>query len=112
LADSRDCVTVNVRRAAFNVPVRCVPPLLGATEYSSDPLPVPLAPEVIVIQLAALVAVHEQVFDDAATNGPPAAATPWLAGEIENVQLQPIFVTNASEHGLANPSQTPPLDEC
>ena len=40
------------------VPVRCGP-MLAATEKPTAPLPAPLAPELIVIQLSLLAAVHE-----------------------------------------------------
>jgi hypothetical protein len=41
------------------VPVRCGP-VLAATVNCARPLPLPLPPEVIVIQAAPLLAVHEQ----------------------------------------------------
>jgi len=41
------------------VPVRCGP-VLAATENCVTPLPLPLAPELIVIQLSLLAAVHAQ----------------------------------------------------
>ena len=51
------CTTVTVRPAIVIVPVRPAPPL-AATEYAAEPLPDPVAPLVIVIQLALLDAVH------------------------------------------------------
>ena len=53
-------VTVNVRPAIVTVPARCVVPVFAAIEYPTVPLPLPLAPEVIVIQEAELDAVHVQ----------------------------------------------------
>jgi hypothetical protein len=53
------------------------------------PLPVPLTPEVIVIQAALLVAVHEQAAFEALTVTlpvPPLDMTLRLAGLIENAQ--------------------------
>jgi hypothetical protein len=52
------CVSVNVWPAMVRVPVRDVVLVLAATLYPTVPLALPLAPEVIVIQLALLTAVH------------------------------------------------------
>jgi hypothetical protein len=52
-------VTVKVCPATVIVPVRCGP-VLAATENCVTPLPVPLAPLEIVIQVTLLVAVHAQ----------------------------------------------------
>jgi hypothetical protein len=49
---------VNVLQAIVIVPVRREPVVLAATEYWTVPFPDPLAPDVIVIQLALLAAVH------------------------------------------------------
>ncbi|KJU86896.1 hypothetical protein MBAV_000910, partial [Candidatus Magnetobacterium bavaricum] len=43
------------------VPIRRLAPVFAVTEYATVPLPVPEAPEVIVIQLSLLFAVHAQV---------------------------------------------------
>ena len=43
-----------------SVPVRLPVPVFAATEYSTVPLPLPLLPDVIVIQLALLAAVQVQ----------------------------------------------------
>lgn len=51
------CVTVNVRVAIVSVPVRAAPEL-GATVKVTDPLPVPVVPDVTTIHGALLVAVH------------------------------------------------------
>ncbi len=69
-------VTVNVCPAIVNVPVRALP-LCEATVNPTDPLPVPVAPDVTVIHDAALVAVHVQPAAVETTTGdpaPPAAA--------------------------------------
>jgi len=50
---------VKVWPAIVIVPDRAVP-VLAATLYPTDPLPVPDAPEVTVIHVAPLVAVHVQ----------------------------------------------------
>ena len=55
------CVTVNVLPAMVNVPVRADVPVLAATVYVTLPLPLPEAPEVMVSQLASLVAVQAHV---------------------------------------------------
>ena len=67
-----------------SVPERGLVLLLAATEYRTPPFPLPLAPELIVIQSALLVAVQVQ---------PPGAdtttvASPPLAGnDCEPVQI-------------------------
>jgi hypothetical protein len=52
------CETVKVCPAMVKVPVRAMPVVLGTTEKSTVPLPVPLVPAVIVIKDALLAAVH------------------------------------------------------
>ena len=51
---------VAVRPATVSVPLRAAPVFL-ATLYVTLPLPVPLAPSVIVIHASLLTAVHVQV---------------------------------------------------
>ena len=68
------CVTVNVWPAMVSVPVRDVVPELAATLYATVPFAVPLAPDVIVIQLALLVAVHVQPVPAVTPTEPVAAA--------------------------------------
>jgi hypothetical protein len=64
------CVTVNVWPAMVNVPVRCGP-VLAATENCVEPLPVPLAPVVIVIQVALLAPVQAQSLAVVTLTEPP-----------------------------------------
>jgi hypothetical protein len=66
------------------VPVRVLPALV-ATEKLVEPLPVPLAPDVIVIQLSLLAAVQGQVeFTVTDTDPvPPVEVKLWLVGLIE-----------------------------
>ena len=52
-------MTVNVWPAIVSVPLRAAP-VLAATLNSTDPLPLPLAPEVMLIQDALVDAVHVQ----------------------------------------------------
>ena len=62
-ADGAVCaawVTDTACPATVTTPVRCVCPVLAATVKPTLPLPEPLAPLVIVIQLTLLTAVHEQ----------------------------------------------------
>ena len=54
-----------------NVPLRA-PPVLLATLNSTDPLPLPFAPDVIEIHEALLAAVHPQPLLVETTTGPPA----------------------------------------
>jgi hypothetical protein len=59
-------ITVKVFPAMVMVPLWAVP-VFSATEYSTVPLPVPLDPEVMVIQDALFVAVQEQALSEAVT---------------------------------------------
>ena len=54
-----NCVIWKLLPATFNDPVR-VAPALAATEYVTEPLPVPLLPLVTVIQESLLVTVQVQ----------------------------------------------------
>jgi hypothetical protein len=78
------CVMLKVCPATVIVPVRAGP-VLAATEKLTVPLPVPVAPAVMVIQASLLVAVQAQ--PAAAVTlvepAPPAAAMVWLAGLME-----------------------------
>ena len=53
-----------------SVPVRSAP-VFSATVKLTDPVPVPLAPLVIVIQLTLLTAVHAQPVCVVTVTGPP-----------------------------------------
>jgi len=69
--------TVNARVAIVSVPVRAAPEL-AATVKPTDPVPVPVAPEVTEIHDAPLVAVHRHALVVVTATGvpaPPAAAT-------------------------------------
>jgi hypothetical protein len=68
------------------VPLREAP-IFAATPNTTDPFPVPLAPDVIVIHGAPLVAVHVHVLPvvTATVPDPPSATKFWLVGEIEYV---------------------------
>jgi hypothetical protein len=76
-------MTVNVFPAMVTVPVRCEDTVLTATAMATDPEPVPLAPEVTVIHVALLVAVHAQplVVVTEVVAGPPPAATEADVGD-------------------------------
>ena len=78
------CATVNVRPAIVSVPVRAAP-VLPATLNATDPLPVPMAPDVTVIHSAALAEVHWHVLAAETVTGvpaPPAALMFCPVGEI------------------------------
>ncbi len=64
------------------------PPVLAATEYLTVPMPVPLAPEVMVIHELLLTAVHGQaeVVLTFTVPVPPTAPKDSLIGEIEYTQ--------------------------
>src|SRR5439155_7422077 len=78
------CVTVTVCPAIVSVPVRDAEPVFAAIELLTVPFPVPLAPAVIVIHAALLVAVHVQLVPDAVMLTlpvAPSAATAALVAE-------------------------------
>jgi hypothetical protein len=70
-----------------SVPVRAAPVFAWALK-PTEPLAVPLAPEVMESHPALLVAVHAHplVVVTATVPVPPLAATDWLVGAIVNVQ--------------------------
>jgi hypothetical protein len=89
------CVTVKVSPPTVIVPVRLERLVFAATVNATVPVPEPLAPDVIEIHEAAVVAVHVQ---------PASAATLMLllaaaagidapTGDIEIVQVCPACVT-------------------
>jgi hypothetical protein len=88
-------VTVKVLPPRVSVPVRVVFPLLGATLKATPPVPVPLAPPVMVIQEALLLASHEQpaAVVTVLLPAPPSASNAWLTGETLYEQLVPDCVT-------------------
>ena len=76
-------VTVNVRPAIVTVPARCVVPVFAAIEYPTVPLPLPLAPEVIVIHGTLLDAVHAHPAAAVTVDvrAPPLASAACVRGE-------------------------------
>jgi len=52
------CVTLKVCPATVKLPDRWLVDVFAAAEYLTEPVPVPLAPEVTVIQLVLLAAVQ------------------------------------------------------
>jgi len=89
-------VTVKVLPPMVNVPVREVVALLALTLYPTEPLPLPLAPDVTVIHEALLVAVHAHPAP-AVTFTVPVAATDVVkldaVGRIVKEQGAPGWVT-------------------
>jgi hypothetical protein len=79
------CVTVNVLPATVNVPVRGVVAVVAAAVKLTDPLPVPLAPALIVSHATLLVADHAHPAPAVTPTVPlpPAAATDCDTGEIK-----------------------------
>jgi hypothetical protein len=90
------CVTVKARPAIVRVAVRGCEPGFAATEKLTVPEPLPLAPELMVIQLA-LEAVSQAQSGAAAVRftlpAPPAAPKDWLVDEMAKSQLAPACVT-------------------
>jgi hypothetical protein len=78
-------VTVNARPATVSVPVRWLVVVFAATEYPTEPFPLPFAPDVTVIQDAELDAVqlHPEVVVTATMPVFAVAATDVPLGEIE-----------------------------
>ena len=88
-------VTVTVWPAMVSVPVRGDVPVFAAIENATAPLPLPLAPEVIVSQEALLVAVQLQPAAVVTVLLLELAAAPGLSvvGDTVNVQGTPACVT-------------------
>ena len=90
------CTTEKAVPAIVIVPVRDPVPVFAATEYPTGPLPVPLDPDVIVIHVALLVAVHVQVDAAAVTpTDPVVAPAPGaaLVGDSVKVHATPAWFT-------------------
>jgi hypothetical protein len=69
-------LTVNVSPAIVSVPLRAAP-VLAVTLNSTDPLPLPLAPDVMLIHVALVAAVHPHpLVVDTATGVPAPAVAP------------------------------------
>lgn len=88
------CVTFTVWPAIVSVPVRC-PPVFAAKASDTVPLPVPLAPLVIVTHEAALAAVHSHEVPDMTRRLPfdAVAGTARLVDESVNAQAGAACVT-------------------
>ncbi len=106
------CSTVNVSPAMVSVPVRAAP-VFAATLNPTDALPVPVAPDVIVIQGVVVCAVHEQVApaETVMAPVPPAAAADCPRGAIAYVHgVAPACVTVNSRPAIVIvPERPPPL---
>ena len=81
-------VTVNIAFLTLTVPLLDAVLVFAPTEKATVPLPVPLKPEVIVMNCALLTAVQEQVLAAVTRKVPlpPAAATDWPVGLSDTVQ--------------------------
>jgi hypothetical protein len=81
-------VIVTVCPATVSVPVRELVLVLAATLKFAVPPPVALLPDVSVIQLALLAAVHAHVLPVVAltVSVPAVAPKDWLVGDTVNVQ--------------------------
>ena len=103
-------MTSNCLPPIVSVPVRDGP-VLPAAVKPTDPLPEPLAPEVIVSQLALLVAVHPQPLPvDTLTDPlPPDAGTFWPDEESENEQPLPCCTVNVWPPAVIAPLRDGPL---
>ncbi len=89
------CDTVNVEPAIVSVADLGDVVVLAATLKPTDPLPLPLAPLVIVTHDTGLEAVHAQPAATVTVTvpDPPLDATDWLVGEIVGVHVDAGCVT-------------------
>jgi hypothetical protein len=96
-----DCVTVTVSPAIATVPVR-VEPLLAATFSATEPLPLPLAPDVMVMNPALLVAVqaHEPLPLTLIVKVPPPFGALTVDGETVKLQKAGVRNVSMSENSL------------
>ena len=91
-ADADAWLTVNGWPAMVSVPTRAAP-VFAATLNATDPSPLPLVPDVMVIQDSLVVAVQAQPLADETATGLPApaeAATDSLVGAIEYAHAAPV----------------------
>ena len=94
------CVTVKVWPAIVTVPVRCAVAEFAAMVMLTVPLPVPLAPAVIVTKLVALltaVHVHPDVVVTFTVPVPPAAVNCCPGGVMPKLHGDPIVKVNEFE---------------
>ena len=93
--DAAACVTVKVAPAIVSVPVRLEATVFAATLKAAVPFPDPVAPLVIVIHAALLVAVHAQPVAALTVllPVPPAAVNAWPVGAIDGEQDAAAWVT-------------------
>ena len=89
------CVTVKVLPPIVSVPFRAVVAALAATVYETEPLPLPVAPAVMVIHVALLEAVHAQPAAAVTVTEPVPAADVTVADaeEIVGTHGAPACVT-------------------
>lgn len=92
------CVIVTIRPAAVSVALRAVVEVFAAAVKATVPVPVPLAPLVMVNQVAESVAVHAHPVPavTATVALPPAAAKLCVVAEVAYVQAAPACVTVTS----------------
>ena len=81
-------MTVNVWPPTVNVPLRGLVLVLAEIEKPTVPLPVPVPPVTVIQDPALLTVLQAQpvVVVTVTLPEPPAAASVWLAGEIEKAQ--------------------------
>jgi hypothetical protein len=93
--DAAASLTVNVLPPIVSVPLREVVDGFAATLNETVPLPEPLAPAVIVIQVALLAAVHAQPVAAVTLvdEGPPLPPIDRVAGEIAGVHAAAASLT-------------------
>jgi hypothetical protein len=87
------CVTVKVLPPIVSVPLRCVVVGFAVTLNVTEPLPVPVAPELIVIQPALLAALQPQAAVTATLPLPALEVMVADAGEIVGTHGAPAWLT-------------------
>jgi hypothetical protein len=104
------CVTVKVCPAIVSVPLRNTPGF-AVTVKLTVPLPVPEAPDAMLIQLTLATAVHEQALPPVVTAvepDPPLAATVWVAGAIAKLHEVSCVIVNVCPAIVSVPLRAEP----
>jgi hypothetical protein len=100
-----DCVTVTIWPATITVPVRADDPVLVATSNVTAPLPLPLPPDVIVMNEELLAALHAQPGEvvTVTVTGPPPAMTAGDSGLTVYTQVDVCTFKTTSLEGALVP---------
>jgi hypothetical protein len=103
-------VIVKVRPAMVRVPVLAVVAECAATEYPTEPEPVPDAPEVTVIQVVFAAAVHVQLVPAVTETLPVDAVAATVVAVVESDGAQGLEVVNGLDNVLGAVPPGPTAD--